>query len=85
MDKESKTSNLPVTAQFESETPDSCITFMASKRRFPWQKWVVSLLLIGAVVGGAYWYHSAKGDAAPDYQTVPVTRGNLAQQRKLKM
>lgn len=52
---------------------------MASKRRFRWQKWFFSLFLIGAAAGGAYWYHSAKSDAAPDYQTVPVTRGNLAQ------
>jgi HlyD family secretion protein len=46
---------------------------------FSWIKWLVFLAVIGALAGGGVWYYRNKKSAAPDYQTVTVTRGSLQQ------
>jgi HlyD family secretion protein len=42
-------------------------------------KWIVILIIIGASVGGGLWYAKAHRTEAPQYQTTPVTRGDLTQ------
>jgi HlyD family secretion protein len=42
-------------------------------------KWIVTLLLIGAIGGAGWWYYSSHHDTPPEYQTVPVSRGDLTQ------
>jgi len=42
-------------------------------------KWIVILIIIGASVGGGVWYAKAHRTEAPQYQTTPVTRGDLTQ------
>jgi HlyD family secretion protein len=42
-------------------------------------KWIVTLLVIGALAGGGWWYYKSTRDIAPEYQTAPVTRGDLTQ------
>jgi HlyD family secretion protein len=42
-------------------------------------KWIVTLLVIGAIAGGGWWYYKSTRDTAPEYQTAPVTRGDLTQ------
>ncbi len=42
-------------------------------------KWIVTLLLIGAIGGAGWWYYSGHHDTPPEYQTAPVSRGDLTQ------
>jgi HlyD family secretion protein len=42
-------------------------------------KWIFLLVVAAAVGGGAYWYYRKNSNAAPQYQTVQVTRGDLTQ------
>src|SRR5258708_31258752 len=42
-------------------------------------KWIVTLLLIGAIGGVGLWYFKTHHDQAPEYQTAPVIRGDLTQ------
>jgi HlyD family secretion protein len=52
---------------------------MAEKSSGGWTKWPVIFLIAGAGIAGGVWYFSASGDDAPQYQTTPVTRGDVIQ------
>ena len=52
---------------------------MGTNRSMRWLKWIVALVIIGALVGGGTWYFLSRGEAAPQYQTSSVTRGDLTQ------
>src|ERR1041384_5626869 len=52
---------------------------MANKNSNGWIKWVVILLVLGAVAGGAIWFFVADHEAGSQYQTGVVTRGDLIQ------
>jgi len=52
---------------------------MARNGKSRWTKWTLVLLVAGAVVGGGFWYYQNTHGAAPQYQTAPVTRGDLTQ------
>ena len=41
--------------------------------------WVVGLLVVGGAAGGGYWYYKNKGEAAPEFQTAKITRGEIVQ------
>ena len=42
-------------------------------------KWIIGLVVVGGLVAGGFWYFKRKDSAAPQYQTVQVTRGDLTQ------
>jgi HlyD family secretion protein len=42
-------------------------------------KWVIIFFVIALVAAGGYWHFKRVGDDAPQYQTAPVTRGDLTQ------
>jgi HlyD family secretion protein len=42
-------------------------------------KWIVTLLIIAAIAGSGWWYYQKKHEAPPEYQAVPVKRGDLTQ------
>jgi HlyD family secretion protein len=44
-----------------------------------WVKWVVMFIVALAVIAAGLWHFRRNHDAGPDYQTVPVTRGELIQ------
>lgn len=50
---------------------------MANKKS-GWAKWIVGLLVIGGLIAAGVWYFK-KGEGAPQYQTAPITRGDLLQ------
>lgn len=52
---------------------------MAAKQSGGWLKWVMILLIVGAVVAGGFWYFTAGDDDAPQYQTTVVSRGDVVQ------
>jgi HlyD family secretion protein len=52
---------------------------MANGKKFRWAKWLVILLLLAAAAGGGAWYLKHSHDAAPEYQTASVARGDLIQ------
>src|SRR5450432_2253970 len=52
---------------------------MAANRSGSWVKWTVILVATSVVVGGGILYFTGKNDAAPQYQTVTVTRGDIIQ------
>ena len=52
---------------------------MASDKKFNWGKWVTVLVLLAAGGGGGAWYYRTSHEAAPEYQTANVTRGDLTQ------
>src|SRR5215468_4204011 len=52
---------------------------MVNKNGNAWLKWVVSLVVLGGVAGGAIWYFVADHEPASQYQTAQVTRGDLIQ------
>jgi HlyD family secretion protein len=52
---------------------------MANKNGNVWLKWVVILVVLGGLAGGAIWYFVADHDSASQYQTAQVTRGDLIQ------
>src|ERR1035438_7944521 len=51
---------------------------MASKS-FRWLKWIIILVVAAVVLGGGILYFAGKEDAAPQFQTTTVTRGDLTQ------
>jgi HlyD family secretion protein len=53
--------------------------YMAANRSSSWVKWTVILVATAVVVGGGILYFTGKDDAAPQYQTVTVTRGDIIQ------
>src|SRR6266853_331501 len=52
---------------------------MASGRRSRWVKRSIILIVLGGLVGGGAWYFARGRNSAPQYQTVPVARGDLTQ------
>ena len=42
-------------------------------------RWIVTLLLIGAIAGFGWWYYQNHREAGPEYQTAQVKRGDLTQ------
>jgi HlyD family secretion protein len=49
------------------------------QRKPRWGKWVAFLIILAGAAGGTAWYLKSNHDAAPDYQTATVTRGDLTQ------
>ena len=52
---------------------------MASGRASRWVKRSIILIVLGGLVGGGAWYFARGRNSAPQYQTVPVARGDLTQ------
>jgi HlyD family secretion protein len=52
---------------------------MANKNGNVWLKWVVILIVLGGLAGGATWYFVSDHASASQYQTGVVTRGDLIQ------
>jgi len=50
---------------------------MANKKS-GWGKWITTLVVLGGLIAAGVWYFK-RGEAAPQYQTAPVTRGDLLQ------
>lgn len=40
---------------------------------------MVGLLVVGGAAGGGYWYYKNKGEAAPEFTTAKITRGEIVQ------
>ena len=51
---------------------------MAKDSKFRWSKWIMVLVVLGAAVGGVMYFKNDHTEA-PQYQTAPVTRGDLTQ------
>ncbi|HEV2391834.1 MAG TPA: efflux RND transporter periplasmic adaptor subunit [Verrucomicrobiae bacterium] len=51
---------------------------MANAKRFHWGRWALVVLLLAAAAGVG-WYVKTKRDAPAQYQSTPVTRGDLTQ------
>jgi HlyD family secretion protein len=52
---------------------------MAENQSNHWKKWTIIIMATVAVIAGGVWYFAGRDDAAPQYQTVLVTRGDLTQ------
>ncbi|HUZ06621.1 MAG TPA: efflux RND transporter periplasmic adaptor subunit [Candidatus Paceibacterota bacterium] len=52
---------------------------MATKQSGGMLKWLIIFLAIAAVAAGGFWYFKRGADAAPQYETMPVARGDLTQ------
>lgn len=52
---------------------------MANNKQSGGMKWLILVIVLGAAGGGAYWYSKNKGEAAPEFQTAKVTRGEIVQ------
>jgi HlyD family secretion protein len=52
---------------------------MATKNGNAWLKWVVMLVVLGGIAGGAIWYFVVDHSSGQQYQTAVVTRGDLIQ------
>src|SRR5580700_3401414 len=50
-----------------------------AEKRTGWGKWTLVFMVIVAVVAGGVWYHNRNHNDEPQYQTVPVERGDLTQ------
>lgn len=50
-----------------------------AKKQTGWGKWIVVLMVIAAAIGGGVWHHVRSNDGGPQYETVPVERGDLTQ------
>ena len=51
---------------------------MANNRKFSWLKWLIVLLAL-AGSGWGIWHFTHRNEAAPEFQTAKVTRGDLTQ------
>ena len=51
---------------------------MAENRSNRWVKWTIVIVAAIAVIAGGIWYFKRGHTNAPNYQTVAVTRGELA-------
>jgi HlyD family secretion protein len=52
---------------------------MAAKKSGGWLKWLVVILIAGAVIAAGVWYFKRGKSDAPQYQTTAVERGELTQ------
>jgi HlyD family secretion protein len=52
---------------------------MAQDDKFGWGKWLLLLVVIGALGGGGVWYFKFRKEDPPEYQTATATRGSLTQ------
>src|SRR5438874_6577629 len=52
---------------------------MAKNGKNRWVKWILILVAAGVIIGGGFWYYRAHHTEAAQYQTAPVTRGDLTQ------
>lgn len=52
---------------------------MANKNGNTWLKWVLILVVLGGLAGGAIWYFMVDHGSGQQYQTAVVTRGDLIQ------
>jgi HlyD family secretion protein len=52
---------------------------MAAKKNGGWLKWLVVILIAGAVTAAGVWYFKRDKGDAPQYQTTAVERGELTQ------
>ncbi|MGA2240760.1 MAG: efflux RND transporter periplasmic adaptor subunit [Verrucomicrobiota bacterium] len=52
---------------------------MAENQSNHWIKWAVVIVAAGAVIAGGIWYFKGDHSGAPQYQTLPVARGDLTQ------
>ena len=52
---------------------------MAAKKNGGWLKWLVVILIAGAVIAAGVWYFKRDKSDAPQYQTTAVERGELTQ------
>jgi HlyD family secretion protein len=50
-----------------------------AEKRIGRGKWTLVIIVIVAVLAGGAWYHSRNHHDAPQYQTVPIERGDLTQ------
>ena len=50
-----------------------------AEKRSGWGKWILVIVVLVAVIAGGIWYHNRNNDNAPQYQTVPVERGDLTE------
>jgi len=51
---------------------------MATSGKIRWSKWIMIFVVLGAAAGGVMYFKNDHTDA-PQYQTLPVTRGDLMQ------
>lgn len=52
---------------------------MGDNKKSSWGKWLVLVIVLGGAIAGGAWYFHNRGEAAPEYQTAKVTRGDLTQ------
>ncbi len=52
---------------------------MSDANRIHWGKWIAILVILALLAGGVFWYLRANREAASEYQTGPVARGDLTQ------
>lgn len=52
---------------------------MADKPGRSWIKWTIVISVVVVVIIGSVWYFGGDRSSAPQYQTAPVTRGDLVQ------
>lgn len=52
---------------------------MGTIRKINWAKWISLLIILAALGAGITWYVKTHREPPPDYQTTPVTRGDLTQ------
>jgi HlyD family secretion protein len=52
---------------------------MTARKSRAWLKWLVFLLIVGGGIAGWRWYAQQPKDAAVDYKTAPVGRGDITQ------
>src|SRR3984957_1652646 len=50
-----------------------------TQRKSSWGWWIVFLIVIIVIIAGGVWYHNRNSNDEPQYQTVPVERGDLTQ------
>jgi len=52
---------------------------MANNKSSGWLTWIIVLALLGGAGAVGVWYYKSKGEAAPEFQTAKVTRGEITQ------
>src|SRR5579859_5942335 len=52
---------------------------MGNEKRFRWAKWLSILILLAGLGAGGWYYFKTHNEVATEYQSVPVSRGDLTQ------